>query len=589
MCGFISITGSQLEPQEIARLLPVISHRGPDASGTWSSKSGSCAFGHVRLSIIDLSDAGLQPMTTADGRFTIAYNGEIYNYRELRLELESSFPFHTQTDTEVLLAAYARWGADCLHHLVGMFAFAIWDEHKQTLFAARDRFGVKPLFIHVTADGQLLLASEIKALHAAGVTRRPDQITWATYLSAGMYDHSARTFWEDIEQLPAGNCLTWSPGRTHRIHTWYDAAAEALRCGIDSRSDDEAGEELLALLDESVRLRLRSDVPVGVSLSGGLDSSLLLALIHRTQTPEADIKTFTFICGDADYDETPWVEQVLARTGHPSRFCRLRIEDVPALAARVQFYQDEPFGGLPILGLARVHERARDEGVTVLLDGNGIDEGWAGYDYYARAARVDTGTGPLQGTQSLPTRTDCLRPEFAALGEPFLSPTPFGNPLRDLQYRDVRYAKIPRCMRFADRVSMMFSRELREPFLDHRIIELGLRQPLERKIRDGQSKWLPRRVAENLLPEAVRRSPKRALQTPQREWLRGALVPWADDFIEAGLARWGCDWFDADAVRAAWGDYRRTKSDNSFPVWQWLTVGLMSTQDNAQAESFNVI
>lgn len=579
MCGFVSIAGRRSSVPEILALLPTLWHRGPDASGAWVSQSGRFACGHQRLSIIDLSSAGVQPMTTPDGRYTIVYNGEIYNYLELRAELEASTVFRTQTDTEVLLAAYARWGAECLDRFTGMFAFAIWDEQEQTLFAARDRFGVKPLFFHRDTGNGLLLASEIKTLHAAGVERVPDEVTWATYLATGMYDHAPRTFWQDIEQLPPGSYLTWRQAQGVTVRTWYDPAVAALRQGPDKRSDDEVGEELLHLLKRSVQLRMRSDVPVGVSLSGGLDSSLMLALIRQTQAPDADIKTFTFYCGEPDYDETPWVNQVLAQTGHGANFCQLRVEDVPELAAKIQSYQDEPFGGLPILGLARVHERAREEGVTVLLDGNGIDEGWAGYDYYVRAAAMDTASGPLQGTRSLPTRPDCLRPEFAVLSEPFIAPKPFGDPLRDLQYRDIRHAKIPRCMRFADRVSMMYSRELREPFLDHRILELGLRQPAGRKLRDGETKWLPRKVAGSLLPEGVRAAPKRALQTPQREWLRGPLAEWASDCIEAGLASWGHDWFDAAALRAAWRDYRKFGADNSFPVWQWLTVGLMTTQD----------
>src|ERR1043166_1912367 len=209
MCGFVSSAGRRSSVPEIARLIPSLWHRGPDASGAWASPSERFACGHQRLSIIDLSSAAVQPMTTDDERYTIVYNGEIYNYLELRAELESSTVFRTQSDTEVLLAAYSRWGADCLDKLIGMFAFVIWDERTQTLFAARDRFGVKPLFFHRDSANGLLLASEIKTLHAAGVERDPDPVTWATYLATGMYDHEPRTFWRGIEQLPAGSVLTW--------------------------------------------------------------------------------------------------------------------------------------------------------------------------------------------------------------------------------------------------------------------------------------------------------------------------------------------------------------------------------------------
>ncbi|WP_406700178.1 asparagine synthase C-terminal domain-containing protein [Singulisphaera sp. Ch08] len=246
----------------------------------------------------------------------------------------------------------------------------------------------------------------------------------------------------------------------------------------------------------------------------------------------------------------------------------------------MQAFQDEPFGGLPTLGMALIHEQARELGVVVLLDGNGMDEAWAGYDYYRRAGAIDTKIGPVQGTFTPSTHHPCLRPEFASRARPFVPEHPLRDPLRDLQYRDVRYAKIPRAMRFADRCSMMYGRELREPFLDHRIVELGLALPAAYKIRDGQGKWLPRRIAEHLLPDGVREAPKRPVQTPQREWLRGPLAGWADHQIEVALAGWGQDWLDPVATRAAWRDYRQGQSDNSFPIWQWISLGMIAGDEH---------
>ena len=574
MCGIVVVAGHAAPCGDLDRALRLLAHRGPDAEGLWTDPSGLCALGHRRLSILDLSDAGTQPMSTPDGRYHIVLNGEIYNYIELREELSGKATFRTRTDTEVLLAAYARWGPACLNRLIGMFAFAVWDEHEHTLFAARDRFGVKPLFIHEAPGGGLWMASEIKALHALGAPREPDAATWATYLLTGMYDHSPHTFWAGIQSLPPGSYLTWRPEVGPAIHTWYDPAAAALAEGPDARSEEAVGEELLGLLEESVALRFRSDVPVGVCLSGGLDSSLLLALIDRTHAADGQVKTFTFFCGDPQYDETPWVEQMLANTHHPACFCLLQPEEVPELAARVQGHQDEPFGGLPTLGMAKVHQRAAAEGVTVLLDGNGMDEAWCGYEYYARAVEVDAASGPVQGSRSPVTRPECLVPEFASLAKRFQPPAPFGDPVRDLQYRDLRYAKIPRAMRFADRVSMMYSRELREPFLDHRIVELGLRQPVDRKIRGGKGKWLPRRITDRLVPDGVREAPKRPVQTPQREWLRGPLRDWAEACIEAALATYGGVWLRPDAVRQQWQAYCSGHGDNSFHVWQWVSLGM---------------
>jgi len=537
------------------------------------------------LSIIDLSVAGRQPMCEPSGRFWIVFNGEIYNYLELRQELASSYAFRTRTDTEVLLAAYQQWGEACLERLIGMFAFAIWDEQTRTLFVARDRFGVKPLYYAILPTGEFALASEIKALHALGLPREPDPVTWATYLTYGLYDHSDRTFWRGVKALPPGhalrvvvNCGNIQPSIVS--WKWYDLA-ERVSTDWDTRSEREVMEEYRSLLEESVRLRFRSDVPVGINLSGGVDSSTLLGLVHAVQGPESDVKTFTFITGDPNYDELPWVQQMLSRTRHPSIVCCLNPSEVPELAVRVQWHEDEPFGGIPTLAYSKVFEQARELGVIVLLDGQGLDEQWAGYDYYARALNDDSSgmmsaMGPVQGSRDYPVRPECLIPEFRALAEPFTPPTPFPDALRNLQYRDVRYAKIPRALRFNDRISMMHSTELREPFLDHRLFELSFRQPPERKIRNGVHKWLLRQIASDLLPQGVVEAPKRPLQTPQREWLRGQLRDWANACIEEALNAYGGSWLDSDAVRRQWQAYLAGESDNSFYVWQWVSLGLIT-------------
>jgi len=571
MCGIAGIFGPNWKRAQLGAMVASQRHRGPDAEGVYVDPTGTAGLGHNRLSIIDLSPAGQQPMSSYDGRLWIVFNGEIYNYLELRAEI-GDYPYHSQSDTEVILAAYERWGPDCLRRLIGMFAFLIWDELDQCLFAARDRFGVKPLNYHQQPDGTLLLASEIKALHAAGVPVRPNPITWSTYLTYGAHDHSEHTFWEGVSALPPGHSLVWQDGRA-RLSRWYDLA-ERVGPEFDGRPSETVQEEYMALLDESVRLRFRSDVPVGINLSGGLDSSTLLGLVQAVQGAESEVKAFTFVTGDPQYDELPWVERMLAQTRHPSVVCRLEPSDVPDLAESVQFHQDEPFGGLPTLAYARLFERARLEGVIVLLDGQGMDEQWAGYDYY-QAAMDGTAAGLVQGAKEAPVRPECLTPEFRALAEAFEPPQPFPDQLRNLQYRDARYTKIPRALRFNDRVSMKSSTELREPFLDHRLFELAVRQPFERKIADGTRKWLLRQMARQLLPDGVVEAPKRPLQTPQREWLRGPLQRWAGDRIEESLDAYGKTWLDADAVRSTWRNYCDRASDNSFYIWQWINLGLM--------------
>jgi asparagine synthase (glutamine-hydrolysing) len=573
MCGIAGIFGQDWNLSELKAMVAIQHHRGPDATGIYVDPARAAGLGHNRLSIIDLSEAGRQPMCDSTGRYWLVFNGELYNYLELRRQLESDYEFRTRTDSEVVLAAYRAWGESCLDRFIGMFAFAIWDEETKTLFAARDRFGVKPLYYSHTRDGSLLIASEIKALHAAGIPAEPDQITWATYLYYGFSDQTERTFWSGVKSLPPGHRLIYSEGRM-RVSEWYSLEDYVSR-ETDSRAEHIVREEYLDLLMESIQLRFRSDVPVGINLSGGLDSSALLGLVQAVEGPESNIKAFTFVTGDPQYDELPWVQQMLARTNHPSVVCRLRPSDVPELAESVQSHQDEPFGGLPTLAYAKLFEQARAEGVIVLLDGQGMDEQWAGYDYYRHTLK--TGAASIvQGTSEKATRAECLTAEFRSLAEPLRARQPFAESLLNLQYRDIRYTKIPKALRFNDRVSMRSSIELREPFLDHRLFELALKQPRERKIFNGTGKWFLRQLVRHLLPEGVVEAPKRPLQTPQREWLRGPLRRWATERIEEALYAFGDSWLDRDAVRGEWRRYCEGDGDNSFYVWQWVSLGLMA-------------
>jgi asparagine synthase (glutamine-hydrolysing) len=546
-------------------------HRGPDGANVWIDRLGDAGLGHDRLSILDLSSAGSQPMTNAREDVVIAFNGEIYNYVELRAEL-SGYPFRSQSDTEVILAAWERWGEDTPDHLFGMFSFVIWDMRTRRVFAARDRFGVKPLYYMERANGLLAVASETHALRVFDNSVEPDRTAWATYLATGRSDYSARTFWQGISSLPPGHSLTWTNGRTS-LRCWY-SLPDHVGDELDLRDDDTVASEYQTLLEDSVRLRFRSDVPVAINLSGGLDSSLLLGLVHRVQGVDSDVAALTFATGDPRYDELPWVRAMLNRTSHPSVVCRLRPSDVPGLAAALQTCQDAPYGGIPTLAYATLFAEARKTGRIVLLDGQGIDEQWAGYDYYCRSAGGGS-VQPLQGATDSPVRPECLDAEFRGLVEPAPSANSFPDPLRNRQYNDLRFAKIPRALRFNDRASMFSSTELREPFLDHRLVELAFRQPAERKLREGVSKWLVRKIAGRLMPQHVAEAPKRPVQTPQREWLRGSLRGWAAETVDRGLRTVGSGWLNAAAVRTAMDAYFDGTGDNSFFVWQWISVGML--------------
>lgn len=583
MCGIAGVFGNAARYVPLDAMVDSQHHRGPDGRGTFRSDDGLAALGHNRLSIIDLSSAGDQPMHSADGRFTLVFNGEIYNYLELRAEL-SDYAYASRTDTEVILAAYAKWGESCVDRFIGMFAFLLWDHRERRLFAARDRFGVKPLFYHCTADGSIILASEIKAIHAAGVPRSMDASTWSTYLTSGVSDDGDGTFWEHIAHVPAGHSLTWAAGRTS-VRRWYDLA-ERVGDVYDERPVDTVLEEYLALVVDSVRLRFRADVPVAINLSGGLDSSTLLGIVHLVQGAESDTRAWTYVFGDENYDELPWVTRMLEHTRHPSSVCQITSDEVPVLAESLQKYEDEPFGGLPNIAYAKLFERARAAGTIVLLDGQGMDEQWAGYDYYGTVLNGGA-AGVLQGARHSPVKPDCLVPEFRQLASVREHAWPFSDRLRNTQYRDVRHTKIPKALRFNDRASMRSSTELREPFLDHRLFELAFRQPPDRKVRGHCHKWMLRELARRWLPTTIVEAPKRPVSTPQREWLAGPLRTWAADCIHEAVDAVGGVWLDRKMVMDAWAQYGKDGLDNSFFIWQWISLGMIARVSNP--ESSNVM
>lgn len=570
MCGIAGIAGKGWHPAQLGSMADAQVHRGPDARGTFLDETAGIGLACNRLSIIDLSLSGHQPMSTPDGSLHLVLNGEIYNYLELKPQLQD-YPFRGQSDTEVFLAAFERWGVDCLRRVVGMFAFAIWDSRAKRLICGRDRFGVKPLYYwQDTESGRCIFASEIKAFGAAGVALVPDTEAWCQFLAFGLQDHSPRTAYLDIWSLPAGHTLTWEGGRL-RIERWYDLPSVVLARFPDERSELDVEEEYLDLLEQSVRLRFRSDVPVGINLSGGLDSSLLFALVRRLHGPDSTTEVFTFSTGDPRYDETPLVRALLQGTRHPLHDCRLALEATPALLREVARAEDEPFGGIPSVAYGELFAAAQRSSVRVLLDGQGMDEQWGGYDYHAASGSGDVA---LQGSRRQPTRPDLLATALfdARRHTPDRFPAWSGHRLLDLRLREILHTKLPRALRFNDRVSMMHSCELREPFLDHRLVELALSQPDHHVIRGEEHKVLLRQVSTRLVSDAARTSPKRPVQTPQREWLGGALSAWVRATVNrSALYR---EWFRAGAIEDALLELREGRTDNSFAVWQMLSLSL---------------
>ncbi len=592
MCGLIAAWDPDgLVDAPLAEALVDLRHRGPDAQGSLWREDHRLHLAHARLKIIDTTDGANQPFVSPCGRWAIAYNGEIYNYRELREEIADRWNWRTHSDTEVLMAAWSLWGEACLQHFVGMFAFAIHDATDHTLTLVRDRFGIKPLY-HVAVGSRRVFASEIPPLLRFHQKVAADEATIRTYLELGLYDHGTHTFFKNVCSLEPGTLTRIdlrSGGETSR--RWYSLAEQVP--DLSGASEEELTERAEELVLQAVSSHLVADVEVGLNVSGGVDSSML------TRAAIAQLGIAHLFTQDyPGYSEAPWVREISA--GGVLHISELSFANIDALLLPTCAIQSEPFGGVTVCGYDALYAEACAQGVTVLLDGNGVDEAFLGYDRYHQAwvwaahdvgerdrraseyrsfwgrppaAPVAAGGIAIDGSRS--TCGEAISPRLLASTAPLLSATveAFDCPVKNLAAADLLYNKISRGLRFNDRMSMARSRELRVPFLDHRLVEFAYGVPTEHLLGEQGSKALFRKVAARHMPEAVAFSAKRSVQSPQREWIANEWRSRVDDvFNSPSFADRG--WVDLSSARQAWNRYLTGARENSFPIWQWLNLEL---------------
>jgi asparagine synthase (glutamine-hydrolysing) len=596
MCGIAGVVdhgGGAADAALLARMSALLSHRGPDASGTVAE--GPVGLVHRRLAIIDLSDEGRQPMTSEDGALTIVFNGEIFNYIELREELRAAgHIFRTGTDTEVVLTAYAAWGRDCLARFNGMFAFAVFDRPRDEVFLARDRLGVKPLY-YAETGGRFLFASECKALLAdPAVGTAPAEAALATFLAWGVLDHSALTMFEGVHQLPPGHWMAVGAGGIEGPVRWWDLAVNPAVASPPALEADAAA-HLLELLTDAVRLRLRADVPVGTCLSGGIDSSTIVALIARllaTEHPDSvgdRQRTFSAVYADRRFDERPFMEVAAESAGVAGAYVEPDPERLRADLLDLVWAQDEPFGSLSIYAQYCVMRLAA-ESVTVVLDGQGADEQLAGYIAYqgtylamlARRGRFGRLAGEALGTlrHHRGFFADAARQLVVRRGRRgFLrvEAPPVQRYAGDLDHvlrQETSMTNLPALLHYEDRNSMHFSLEARVPFLDYRVVEYLASLPLDQKLRRGVTKRVLRRAIRGLVPEAIRcRMDKMGFVTPEEVWMGRELGTLVEEVFASESFRSRPYW-DADAVAADFARYRAGKAPYSHEVFRIFVTEL---------------
>ena len=583
-----------------------IAHRGPDDAGVWESPSGMAILGSRRLSILDLSPGGHQPMENESGDLVIAFNGEIYNYVELTRELlQHGCHFRSHSDTEVLLKSYQVWGQDCLSRLNGMFAFAIWNERRRELFAARDRFGEKPFyFYHDSNQGLFAFASEIKALVAGGlISPSPDQSAVYGYLVHREIDAGADTLFDNVRSLPAAHALSYSCDLgSPKIWRYWDLDPEREIC---LSSSPQYAEHFLELLSDSVRIRLRSDVPIGSSLSGGLDSSTIVGLIAKSEST-ASQACFSARFRDPKFDEGKYIEEMTSWAKIRSNITYPEPEKISEEIEALTWYQDAPFYSTSIYAQWCVMRLAKEQGVTVLLDGQGGDEVLAGYHEYFSAYYLqlvksfewvkafsemrqympDHGHGflpqVLAGALPVGLRSTVkgwfsprgLRPEFQKkwARPPAGAKRKYRNELQQSLYVTLTQTVLPQLLRYADRNSMAFSREVRLPFLDHRLVEFLYAIPTDQKIRGSQTKVVLRNAISGIVPESIRlRKDKLGFAPPEITWLRGPLRQWIQGLFESAQFRTR-EWWEPSTVDTVWGRFLQGEDRLHSAIWRWVSL-----------------
>ncbi|MDP2035627.1 MAG: asparagine synthase (glutamine-hydrolyzing) [Polaromonas sp.] len=589
MCGILGAFDPRgVNADWLIRGLADLHHRGPDARSHIVQADGRVFLGHARLKVIDVADTANQPMTSHCRRYTIIFNGEIYNYRALRGEIGERWQWRTRSDTEVLMAAWSLWGPACLDKLVGMFAFAIHDAQTGELTLVRDRFGIKPLY-RVKVGDAFFFASEIPPLLRFLPNTQADNSTILTYLQDGLYDHGVHTFFSGVESVAPASLETidLKTGALSQ-RQWYSLTDHIP--DLSGASESELLDRTEDLIVQAVRSHLVSDVAVGLNVSGGVDSSMLV----RTALAELG-HAHLFTQDYEGYSELPWVEEV--SQGGTLHVANLNLEKINAYLPQTVRSQAEPFGGVTVCGYNALYQMANDENVTVLLDGNGVDEVFLGYKRYHQIY-VASAVSPLEHQRLAadfetfwkePPKqvragasidgTDGLRPEAMTAQLRACTPhihapqTKFSSPVRQAAADDLLRAKIPRGLRFNDRVSMAHARELRVPFLDHRLVEFGFGIPEEFLFGAQGSKLLFRKLLARRASSTVAFAAKRSVQSPQREWLANG---WQDlarkilqskSFLERG-------WVDPHKATQAYELYLSGKQENSFFIWQWINLEL---------------
>ena len=609
MCGFVAIISPGLPIREdlLTVMRDRLLHRGPDNGSNWIHARGRIALAHRRLSIIDISHSANQPMSSQDGKVCLAFNGEIYNYLELRNDLIAlGHTFSTQSDTEVLLIALREWGESAIPKLNGMFAFAFWDEQSKRMLIARDRFGEKPLFIGKGALNTTIFASEMKAILPHPLMQVSANAQAVSRFGSGRWmEDDDLTFFDDIYRFPPAHAAWYSEDGS-QIAKWRYWTPDYTEINNDI-GPREAINTFSALMEKSIGLRLRADVPVCSSLSGGLDSSAIVGHLAKIRTSSQFTQnTFSAVFpSDPTMSEDREISDVIKFTGANSFLVSPNPRMLMEESAQLHWHQEEPFFSASIYLQWCVARLAQENDTKVILDGQGADELLAGYQFYFKQYQLDmlekgrlplairesnkfnqrlnkASAGYIDPNRRFNSSVAYSSKELLKLKPPNisssytncdgLSPLKPGSRLRRTLSEAMLFNSLPMLLRYADRNSMAFSRESRLPYLDYDLVDFCISLPDSYYIRNGWQKWILRESSKNLIPRGITwRADKVGYAAPLDKWLRNELKEWAyERLIDSRLIN--VDGYDKKNIQKLWSDHQSAKLNNSWALWRWISL-----------------
>jgi len=606
MCGILGIIGNRISKDYLNsdKLKLSLNHRGPDFTG--HIFIDPIFFIHNRLSIIDLDKRAHQPFFSNDRSKVIIFNGEIYNYPEIKKELLNSYEFKTLSDTEVLLAAYEKWGTKCLDKFKGAFAFCIYDFKKKIAFFARDRFGQKPIFFWKNKKN-LHFASEIKGLIASGYEAEPNYEIWHDYLNLGKTDHKRDTFFKNIFQLLPGEFAIYKLDEGIKINKWYKFEENILNI----KKSLNIKNEILDRLSESIKLNSRADVPLALSLSGGLDSSILMSLGLKNDIFDKKPNCYSIVFGQ-DFSEKEYVNNSTEYYGFKSNFVNFSKDEFKESIEPMIWSLESPSGGLMNCALAKLCDQIKKEKNKIVLDGTGLDEGFGGYEIHHLKYLIDLKKNnkkkfeyalklfsknwgitineinkKIASMQNIIPKTidgyDMINSNLVtrSFSENFINKKNeknddekinTGDLVKDSLVEYIQQTKIPRNNRLKDRLSMAFGLELRLPFLEHNLLEYALSLNTKSYFLNGNSKSILRYSVKNIVQNKVRKAKKFSIQSPQNIWLKTEPMK---SYIESIINSKNIEdrkIFDVKNVKNEWKKFLDGKFETSFFIWQFINT-----------------